>query len=253
MIELSVDILLFLFGLSVVAGFIDSIAGGGGLITVPGLLAVGISPIDALGTNKLQSTGGSGSATLYFTRKKLINWKLMFPSLIIAFGFSCLGTLFVQSLELNFLNIFIPFLLLVVCIFFIMLPNINKKKSPAILGESVYACTVVPILAFYDGTLGPGTGTFMVASIVFFLGNELTLATAKTKVMNFFTNLASLLFFALNGHVIWKIGFIMLLGQFIGAQIGSKFVYLKGTTIIRPMVIIISIFLTFKLLYDNFF
>ena len=241
-----------LFSMALLAGFIDSIAGGGGLVTIPVLLTVGLPPVQALATNKLQSIGGSFSATLYFTRKGWINWHKNFPAIIATFVGSVCGTLFVQVIDTNLLKQIIPFLLIGVAVFFILNPKPKNQMTTAHISMTSFAMSAAIFIGFYDGMLGPGTGSFFAIAFVLLLGQNLAIATAHAKQLNFISNLASLIFFAGAGKVLWHIGLIMLVGQFIGAQVGARMVFYKGSKLIRPMIIIVSLVLTFKLLFDNY-
>ena len=250
---LTLDWGILLFFIAVLAGFVDSIAGGGGLITVPALMAVGLSPAQALATNKLQSTGGSFSASVYFVRRGLVNLKVMRFAIFMTFVGSALGTILVQMIDASVLKQIIPFLLLGIAAYFILSPSARKTEtSSARMSLIAFACTAGLGVGFYDGFFGPGTGSFFAIAFVSLLGYSLTMATAHTKVLNCTSNAASLLFFILGGQVVWAVGGIMLVGQFIGARLGSRMVVKRGQQIIRPMIVIISLLMTGKLMWDEY-
>ncbi|MGI9282443.1 MAG: TSUP family transporter [Endozoicomonas sp.] len=250
---LTLDWGILLFFIAVLAGFVDSIAGGGGLITVPALMAVGLSPAQALATNKLQSTGGSFSASVYFVRRGLVNLKAMRFAIFMTFVGSALGTILVQMIDASVLKQIIPFLLLGIAAYFILSPSARKTEtSSARMSLIAFACTAGLGVGFYDGFFGPGTGSFFAIAFVSLLGYSLTMATAHTKVLNCTSNAASLLFFILGGQVVWAVGGIMLVGQFIGARLGSRMVVKRGQQIIRPMIVIISLLMTGKLMWDEY-
>ncbi len=250
---LSLDWALLLFFVAMLAGFVDSIAGGGGLITVPALLAVGLSPAQALATNKLQSSGGSFTASVYFVRRGLISLKEMRFAIVMTFIGSAFGTLLVQSIDASIMEKVIPFLIMGIALYFIFSGGVstdNDKKQKISL--TVFACTVAIAIGFYDGFFGPGTGSFFAIAFVGLMGFSLTKATAHTKVLNCTSNLASLLFFVLGGHVIWVVGLVMMAGQFIGARLGSRMVVSRGQQIIRPMIVFIALVMSGKLLWEQY-
>ena len=127
----------------------------------------------------------------------------------------------------------------------------NNIKKP-ILSNFNFALIIGLLIGFYDGFFGPGTGSFFAIAFVFLMKLDLVKATAKTKILNFTANLSALIMFILGGAIIWKIGLVMAIGQFIGAQVGAKMVVGKGTKFIRPMVIIVSLIMAFKLIVANF-
>lgn len=249
---ISYQLLLLLFIVALIAGFIDSIAGGGGLLTVPALLAVGINPQAALATNKLQSCGGSFSASFYFIRRRMVNLKEMGLSILLAFIGSAMGTLLVLHIQADFLRILLPILTISVGLYFLLCPKIGDEDRKRRLSETQFAIIAAMVIGFYDGFFGPGAGSFYALAYVTLAGFNLTKATAHTKVLNFTSNFAGLLFFIFSGQVIWAIGLTMLVGQFIGARIGARMVISKGKKLIRPMLIIVSTIMSIKLIWENF-
>lgn len=251
--ELTYQLLAILFAVALIAGFIDSIAGGGGLLTVPALLAVGIPPANALATNKLQSCGGSFSASLYFVRQRMVNLKEIKLSIALAFVGSLLGSYLILKINADYLRLLLPILTISVGLYFLLCPKIGEQDRKRRLSEQQFAILVAMIIGFYDGFFGPGAGSFYALGYVTLAGFNLTKATAHTKVLNFTSNLAGLLFFIISGKVFWIIGLVMLVGQFIGARLGAKMVISKGKKLIRPMLIIVSCVMSIKLISDNFF
>lgn len=250
---MSYELLALLFFIAMLAGFIDSIAGGGGLLTVPALLAVGLPPASALATNKLQSTGGSFSASLYFIRERMVDLKQQKFAITCAFIGSALGTLSVMHIQADFLKLLLPILTISVGLYFLLSPTIGENDRKSRL--TIIQFSLLPALAigFYDGFFGPGAGSFYALAYITLAGFNLTKATAHTKVLNFTSNLAGLIFFIVGGEVVWSIGLVMLVGQFIGARLGAKMVIAKGRKLIRPMLITVSTIMSIKLIYENFF
>ncbi|QQX78815.1 TSUP family transporter [Shewanella sp. KX20019] len=251
-IELTFELIALLFFVAVVAGFIDAIAGGGGLLTIPALMWAGLPPTAALATNKLQACGGSFFASLYFVRKGLVNLADMKLSIGCAFVGAALGTIAVQMIDTAFLEVMLPFLILGIGAYFLFSKKISEEDKHQVFTPGVFAFTAALSIGFYDGFFGPGTGSFFALAFVSLAGYGLAKATAHAKVLNFSTNIASLIFFAIGGKVFWLLGAIMLVGQAIGATLGSKMVVTKGTKIIKPLVVTMSIAMSLKLLSQQY-
>ena len=233
------------------AGFVDSIAGGGGLITVPVLLNLGLPPPVALGTNKLQATFGSGSATYGYGRAGLIAWSQCSAGVVFSLAGAVLGTLTVQRLDPGLLRRLIPWLLVAVAIYALVQPRFGEAGSPPRLGRVLFFLLVGSALGFYDGFFGPGTGSFWAVAFVVGLGFNLTRATAHTKLMNFASNVGSLAVFLLGGQVVWTYGLAMGLGQCVGARLGARVVVRRGARFIRPIFIAVVLAITGRLLHQQ--
>lgn len=250
--ELELSTILLLMLAALVAGFIDSIAGGGGLITLPALLATGMPPALALGTNKLQSCFGSLTATLYFWRQGLIQLKGLWPHILCTFAGSALGTLLVQHIDPSLLSKLLPFLLIGFSIYFLFSPRISNEDSEQRISPLAFAFLIGTSIGFYDGFFGPGTGSFFAIAFVALAGFGLAKATAHTKLLNFTSNIASLLFFAIGGHVLWSVGLAMAVGQYLGARVGSRMVISHGVKLIRPLLVGVSLLISLRLLWQHY-
>ncbi|CAM3735768.1 TSUP family transporter [Parendozoicomonas haliclonae] len=248
---LSPDMLVILFFVAGFAGCIDAMAGGGGLITVPALLATGITPTQALATNKLQGTAGSLTASLYFIRRGVVSLKDMRFAILCTFIGSALGTVLVQQVDTSVLSSLIPLLLIGIALYFLFSKNMDEGEQKITL--HTFALTAGFGIGFYDGFFGPGTGSFFAMAFVSLMGFALPKATAHTKVLNCTSNVASLLFFALGGQMVWMLGGVMMLGQFIGARIGARLVLTKGQQLIRPMIVVVSVVMSARLIWQNYF
>ncbi|PJG85832.1 TSUP family transporter [Conservatibacter flavescens] len=249
--ELSIEILGILFAVALIAGFIDAIAGGGGLITIPALLATGMPPALALGTNKLQACGGSFSASLYFIRQRAVKLSEVWHLILLTFIGAVIGTVLIQQIDSSVLKGILPILIIAIGLYFLFTPKLGEEDRQQRISYWGFALTIGLGVGFYDGFFGPGTGSFFSLAFVMLLGFNLAKATAHAKVLNFTSNVASLLFFLIGGHVMWSVGLIMMLGQFIGANLGAKMVLTKGKVLIRPMVVIMSFIMASKMIYDQ--
>lgn len=249
--ELTLDIFTLLFFVAAFAGFIDAMAGGGGLITLPALLAVGITPAQALATNKLQSSFGSFSATWYFVRRGIVNLKAMRLAILCTFVGAALGAQVVQYIDAGVLTSLIPLLLVAISFYFLLMPKTKAQSGEPRLSEAMFALSVGGGVGFYDGFFGPGTGSIFTVCFVALGHYSLVDATARTKVLNFTSNIAALLLFVLAGLPIWELGLVMAVGGFLGARLGAKVVIAQGQKWIRPLVIIMSMLMALKLLWEQ--
>lgn len=249
--EISVELLAILFSVALVAGFIDAIAGGGGLITIPALLMTGMSPALALGTNKLQACGGSFSASLYFIRKRAVNLSEVWLLIVLTFIGSAIGTLLIQQVDSSIIRKVLPFLMLAIGLYFLFTPKLGEEDRQQRFSFVGFTFTAAALIGFYDGFFGPGTGSLFSLAFVTLLGFNLAKATAHAKVLNFTSNIASLMLFLIGGQVLWSVGLAMMAGQIIGGNLGAKMVLTKGKSLIRPMVVIMSFIMTAKMVYDQ--
>ncbi len=242
--------LLFLTG--IIAGLVDSITGGGGLITIPVLLGIGLPPQIALGTNKFQASFGSLTATMYHLRKKNIElhnaWTGIFSTLVGA----ALGAWAVQQLDANALGKMIPFMLMGILLYTFFVPKLGDLDTTPRVGRTPFFIVAGLALGFYDGFFGPGVGSFWAIAFVALLGFNLSRATGYTKLMNFTSNIISLAVFAIGGHVWFASGIAMGMGQIFGARIGSGLVIKRGATFIRPIFITMVVIIILKVFYDKF-
>ncbi|RWX78370.1 hypothetical protein EPK99_07045 [Neorhizobium lilium] len=248
--DLTFQLLLLLLVAAVFAGFIDSIAGGGGLITIPVLLIAGIPPLESIATNKLQSQFGSASATFAYARRGHVNLKSQLPMAAIAVIGGGIGALLASKIPASLLGSAIPFMLIAIALFFAFKPNLSDTDSHRRVTPRVFGLTAVPLVAVYDGLFGPGAGSFYMLGFVLLAGFGMLKATAHTKLINLGSNFGSFLVFAVTGSVLWKVGLLMGVGQLLGAQIGSGLAMKNGAKIIKPLLVISCLVLAAKLLAD---
>jgi uncharacterized protein len=241
-----------LFVTGVFAGFVDSIAGGGGLITLPVMLTVIPDPQLAFGTNKMQAVFGAASAAGHYAHAGALPLRECVRGCLITFCGAILGTLAVQSLGTRFLKVGAPLLLLAVAIYTVSRPRLGEHQHQPKMSRLQFDLMFGLLIGFYDGFFGPGTGTFWTMAFVLVLGFQLTAAIAHTKAYNFASNVCSFAMFAWAGRVDYVAGTAMGLGQLLGARFGSRLVMRRGAQIIRPLFIAVVLGLTGKLLYDAF-
>ena len=237
-----------LFLVAVLAGFVDSIAGGGGLLTVPALLAAGLPPTTALATNKAQSTFGALTAATTYTRGGAVDPRALVPPILTVLVGGAVGTFVLTRIDAARLEDLLPWLLLAIAGYVAFRPNLGEVETAARIAPRTYTLTAAPVIGAYDGFLGPGTGSFFALSLVGLRGHDLTRATATAKVLNLTSNLTALVVFAIAGAPAWLVGAVMAVGQAIGARLGAGAVLVRGARIVRPALVIVSVALSIRLL-----
>ncbi|WP_434353183.1 TSUP family transporter [Psychrobacter sp. HD31] len=248
-IQLSIEVIFMLIAVAGMAGFIDAIAGGGGLLTIPALLLANIPPVLALGTNKVQACSGALAASITMIKKGVVKPSTMKPAIIGAFVGSAVGTILVQLSPPDLLTKLIPFLIAAIGIYTLFAPNLGEVEAAPKVSEKFWQKLVVPIIGFYDGYVGPGTGMFFALGNVSLRGREIIAATGTAKILNFATNFASVVFFVFGGNVLWGIGLAMLVGQMTGAYFGSHMVVKGGSKIIRPVIVVVCLAMLAKYVF----
>lgn len=235
---------------ALVAGFIDSIAGGGGLLALPALLLSGLDPVAALATNKLQGSFGTASATFTFWKKGLLHPRRHLAEMAMVFVGAGLGVLAVAYAPTRLLQGIMPVLLIGIAVYFALSPRLSNEARPPRFPISLFSFGLAPLIGFYDGIFGPGTGSFFMLALVALFGLGAVQATGRTKLLNFTSNIASLLMFALGGKIVWITGLTMGVAQLIGAQLGARMAISNGAALIRPLLVVVCIAMAVKLLLD---
>lgn len=241
----------FLFAAGLVAGFVDAMAGGGGLITVPVLLATGLPPAEALATNKLQATFGSGSAAWHYRGARLVSLREAWLGVVATAAGALLGVVAVTRFDSALLKRVMPFLLLLAAFAVWRRPQLGSEPRPPRVGRAGFLTGAGLGIGFYDGFFGPGTGTFWTIAFVMLLGFDLLRATAWTKWMNFTSNLVALLGFLATTRLEWRAGLLMGFGQWVGARLGAKVAMRGGARMIRPIFLTMVLLASGKLFYDG--
>lgn len=250
MFEVSYDILMLLLLAGFVAGFVDSIAGGGGLIALPVMLLSGASPITALATNKVQSVFGSATAAVMYARGGHVDLRKQVVPALISFVAALLGALLVSRLPLELIRFILPVLLIAIAVYFALKKGLNDQDRLQRMSPALFTLTMVPLIGGYDGLVGPGTGSFFMLAFVSLGGYGILKATAHTKLLNFASNAGALLAFALVATPWWMTGLAMGVAQVFGARLGVALAQKIGARLIKPLLVVTSLTLALKLLWD---
>ena len=247
--EITIETFLIVCPFIFLAGLIDAIGGGGGLISLPAYLIAGIPPHAAIATNKLSSTCGTTLATYRFIRNGLVNLKLAIPSVIAAIIGSSIGANL--SLLLNEdIMLYIMVGILPLCAFLVLNRKLFHDSGNDIitLDKHTYIIAIIAalIIGMYDGFYGPGTGTFLIIAFTIFAKLSIKTANAQAKVINLTSNITSLVIFLLNKEVIFSIGLAAAVCNMLGGYIGAGLVMKNGAKIVKPSIIFVLVLLALK-------
>ena len=217
------------------AGTVDAIAGGGGLISIPVLMSVGLPPHVAFGTNKLQSSIGTMMAARRYWRAGLISVRDIIPGLACGLFGAVAGAVLNQIISGDILKKIVPVILLIIFAYTLLSPRFGSNDQKSRMNSGAFYLLSGFSLSFYDGFFGPGVGAFWVFLLMFFLGFNIIKATAYAKVFNLNSNLVALICFAAGSNIDYKVGLCMAAGQVIGGQLGAGLAIKKGVKLIRPL------------------
>ncbi|KAA0021316.1 TSUP family transporter [Antrihabitans cavernicola] len=239
------------------AGWVDAVVGGGGLIVLPVLLLVapGLTPQQALGTNKVSAIAGTGAAVATFSRKIPMQWKLMVPAGLLAAVASGCGAAAVALIDKD---LFIPIVMVVligVAIFVTVRPQVGitlAKQPPTRRRVLLVVALAAALIGFYDGILGPGTGTFLIIVFATMLGTEFVRSAAMAKVVNLGSNFGALVFFASTGNVMWLLGLAMAACNMVGSVFGSRMALSKGAEFVRIVLLVVVVVMVIRLGWQQF-
>ncbi|MDP1998857.1 MAG: TSUP family transporter [Rhodoferax sp.] len=241
---------------SLLAGFVDSIVGGGGLILVPALFATfpAAHPATLFGTNKGASVWGTAFATWQFSRRVEMRWAALLPAAGAGFVASFAGAWLVTVVSPDYLRKLLPLVLLAVLIYTVVKKDLGRSHTPRFSGarEQWVAASVGALIGFYDGFFGPGTGSFLVFLFVRLLGYDFLSASASAKLVNTATNLAALLLFVAKGHIWWHFVVAMALANVVGSLLGTRLALKHGTSFVRVFFMLVVSALIIKTGYDAF-
>lgn len=246
------SVLLILFAAAFLAGVVDAIAGGGGLITVPSLLLAGVPPLTALGTNRLQAVIGELTAFLTYLWHQQMNLNGLLSGMIATAVGALAGSYAVSLFPAEALRILLPVLMVVITIYSVVSKRFksNEAAEPKI-SVQWFMISMGLFIGFYNGFFGPGTGTIWMIAFAILLGYTAKQASIATKPLNLMGNLVSLFFFIMISSVNYKIGLLMGLGQILGSVLGSKIVIRNGDKVVRPVFITVTLLMTIKLIYET--
>lgn len=241
---------------SLLAGLVDSIVGGGGLILVPALFASfpGAPPATLLGTNKSASVWGTSIAAWQFSRRVQMPWGTLLPAAACALAGGFAGAWHVTLVDAGFLRKLLPFILLGVLLYTLARKNLGEVHAPHLSAgrATAVACAIGAVVGWYDGFFGPGTGSFFIFLLVRFLGYDFLHASAAAKLLNVATNGAALALFTAKGHVWWHIGLVMAAANVAGSLLGTRLALKHGARFVRAVFVMVVGALILKTGYDAF-
>jgi len=242
---------------SLLAGFIDAVVGGGGLVLVPALFSVypQTAPATLFGTNKGASIWGTAWATLQYAKKVQLNWGALLPAAGLAMVGGFGGAWAVTQADPGFLRRALPLVLLAVLAYTLMRKDLGRHHAPRYQGrkEALVAGAIALLIGLYDGFFGPGTGSFFVFLFVRLLGYDFLHASATAKLMNTATNAAALLLFGSTGHIWWQVAAVMAVANVVGSLFGTRMALARGAGFVRRMFIAVVSALILKTAWDAFF
>ncbi len=250
--EISTLNVVFLCFAGFAAAAVDAIAGGGGLISLPSILAAGVPAHFALGTNKFASSFGAFTSAFTFTRSGKVFVPLMKFTVPCTLVGSVIGVLTALKIDQSFLKVIILLLVFATAIYTIVKKDFGNEDKFAGLTKKniIQGCVFAFSLGFYDGFFGPGTGSFLIFLFISIYGFDFTTAAGNSKVLNFVSNITSLVMFAVNGKMYFMVGIPMAVAMIAGARVGSKIAIKNGAKVIKPIFVTIALILTLKLLFD---
>ncbi len=241
---------------SLLAGFVDAIVGGGGLVLLPALFATfpAAPPATLMGTNKSAAVWGTGIATWQYSRRVQMRWQAMLPAALAGFAGAFAGAWTVTAISADFLRKLLPLILVLVLIYTLARKELGRHHAPRLAGhaETAAACAIGLAIGFYDGFFGPGTGSFFVFLFVRLLGYDFLNASVSAKLLNLATNIAALILFTLKGHVWWHFALPLAIANVLGSVLGAHMALKHGTGFVRGIFIFVVSALILKTGYDAF-
>ncbi len=251
-VELGWNVIIILFFLAMLAGFVDALAGGGGLIVIPVMMLMGFPVLNVLATNKLQGSIGTLTSSLTMMRRGVITFRELRVPTLMSFVGACIGTALIQLIDPSVLDFLIPVVLLAIGLYFLLTPSAGQAERAARLGEKPFQYGVVPAIGFYDGFFGPGTGSFFSLANITLRGMHIVKASGAARLFNFASNVAAVLVFVVGGKILWLAGAVMIGGQIIGAVAGSLMAVRHGSKLIRPLIVLVCFIMVIRFLLQRF-
>lgn len=251
--HLEPGIIIILMGVALLAGIIDTLAGGGGLLTLPALLIAGVPPHMALGTNRFQASIGELTAAHHFYQKGAFEIEHMALGILFTAMGALTGAALVNALANELLEKLLPVLMVLITLYSISSKSLKRHHAVhGLMTSSVFMLSMGLAIGFYNGFFGPGTGSFWILAFVILLGSTLQQGSIHAKPLNLIGNLVSVGLFAWLGEINWLLGLLMGTGQITGAMIGSHLVLNKGAKLIRPVFIIVTISMAVSLIWRQY-
>lgn len=239
---------------SLVAGFVDAIIGGGGLVLLPALFSVypSVAPATILGTNKAGAVWGTALAALQYARRVRLPWRTLAPALAASLAGSSLGAWVITQVDPSGLKRLLPLLLALVLAYTVARKDLGQAHAPKWSGaaEAGVAAGIGVVMGFYDGVFGPGTGSLFVFALVRLLGWDFLHASAGAKVLNTASNASALLLFAAAGHIWWHVAVVLAVANMAGSLLGTRLALQHGSGLIRRFFIGVVSLLILKTGYD---
>jgi uncharacterized membrane protein YfcA len=251
--EITFKMFLIVCPLVFLAGLVDSIAGGGGLISLPAYLLAGLPPIFSIGTNKLSSAVGTTVSTVRFCKNKFVDWGVAVPSVILALIGSAIGANLALLIDERVMKYILIIILPIVAIYVLGSKSIKTKKSAEEISRKkayLIACLASFFIGAYDGFYGPGTGSFLILIYTGFAGMDIKKASGNTKLVNLASNIAALVTYLINGKIIFVLGITAAVFSIAGNYIGSGLVLKNGNKVIRPIILIVLALLFIKVITE---
>ena len=246
--------LAILLAAAFLAGFIDAVVGGGGLIQIPALFSAlpGFSPATLLGTNKLAGIWGTFAAAVNYSRRVEVRWNAALPAAIAAFALAFAGAYAVTAIDGSLVRKLLPFVLIFVALYTFKRKDFGQVNTPLLSGSHERAVAIGSggLIGFYDGFFGPGTGSFLVFIFVRIFGLDFISASAAAKIVNVACNLAALAWFWPSGHVLWQLGLGMACFNIAGSLLGSRLAIARGSAFVRRVFLFVVCLLILKTGYD---
>lgn len=237
-----------------VAGLVDAVVGGGGLVQIPAMFSVYPSAVPAtlMGTNKLAAIFGTAVAALRYARRVSVAWSTAAPAALAAFALSFAGAWTVTRVPAEFVRGLLPLILVAVAVYTFRRKDFGSVHAPVHTGgaERLFAVTVGAAIGFYDGFFGPGTGSFLIFLFVRFFGFDFLSASAAAKIVNVACNLSALIWFGYSGHLVWQLGLMMACCQIVGSLVGTWLALRHGSAFVRKLFLLVVSALVFKTAVD---
>ena len=247
---------VFLGAAAFLAGLVDAVVGGGGLIQIPVLFSMYPKEIPAmlLGTNKLASVFGTAAAAVNYAKRVRVHWSTVAPAAFAAFAFAFAGAFTVTRVSADFVRVLLPIILFAVAIYTFKKKDLGSVHAPIHSGmaEKYFAIGIGAAIGFYDGFFGPGTGSFLIFLFVRFFGFDFLSASAASKVVNVACNVAALMWFGYSGLLLVQLGLLMAVCQIAGSLVGTRLAIKHGTAFVRKLFLVVVSVLIVKTGYDAF-